>query len=167
MSARNLYGALVTLAIVSGCDEDAIQALPRAGGLDASVPDVVDAGQPCAIAGSPRSFASTDDVRSRLVGTWRACDGVKVAHSPLDTEGIALTDENVHFLHPTPTGDLDGRPDFQANGALDVEGHGPWQVVFRVDFTTTTLDVHVSENGSVLVLDDVTRDVSSTFVRVR
>lgn len=158
------------LVSLTGCGElatdDATSAASSRGEDDAVV-DTGSAGEPCVADGPVHAFSSSDDVRARVTGIWRMCTGTKIALSPRDAEGFALTKTDVEFLFPLADGGLGEADDSSVIGTFDVEGNGPWQVLFVVGASTSTFDAQVSEDGRILNLDDASRGVRSTFVRAR
>ena len=159
------------LAWVAGCGEtlatnDATLTAASTG-VDASVVDAGVTTESCIVDRPMHVFTSSDDVWARLSGTWQMCTGAKIANSPRDAEGFRLTETGIRFLFPRADGGLRESDDWSAIGTFDVDGSGPWQVRFVVDFTTSTFDPQISEDGWVLDMDDASRGVRSTFVRVR
>jgi len=165
MKIGYLCALLVSLAAcgdIIATDDPALAAASTGGGDATVVPR-----EPCAFDGPVHVFSSSDDVRARLAGTWRMCSGTKIARSPRDAEGFVLTKEDIEFCFPLADGGLGEVDDTSASGTFDVEGSGPWEVLFVVGSSTSTFAAQVSEDGQILNLDDASRGVRSTFVRAR
>ena len=161
------YVPIVAMFLVACTDDALVVGTSDVGAAPGSV-DAKAPGEACAILDEGDVFASSDDVRSKVSGTWRQCGGAKIGISPLDTEGLRLTAQAVHFLRVDAAGDLAGSDDYFANGILEIANiDGGWQVVFDLVVRASAFRVRVSADGSRLFLDDVTRGVQSTFVRAR